>query len=939
MADIFLGGTIRPGTTDPVIDARDAIDGWRSVANAAARLALTAPYLRVGMIVVEQDTLDAYQLTVLSPVTWAPFSAGSGATFLWSAGKTWATLYAEIQAAGGFGTVWLERGAVTNITAGSWDTSRLDFRACSTIAVLTIDAGALLDGGPFLLLRLTDIILVVNDSITSPTNVKSARVVMQGGYIQYLHATNPMIYETAVQGVVFQLTDSGTFTTAGGPYARISAINSTVLFVRGSTTNTNPPNPPLVGLFDFTAAAIFTVYTDAENQHTVTPAIYTGSPGGFTRHRADLSLPPRTTAQLPVPSATNPGYAAWDTTKDRPVISNGAAYRNLAMQEGTYLWSAGKTWTQLWDEIQDGSGGFGTVYIPSGSLVTITGVGPYDLNGLKFVGLGARSELDFDPGVLVDAGATISLSFDNLLVFGQAPMMTPGAKRVAIQLYRSLFANFFGGAALFSTSDTQNEILAINSTVSCFADDGTDPLFNLTAPGARLINTAQGGGFDSQIPFIYSTNLFLGNAAASVATLVDALTMFDALKGTVGPIVESLGNQYGRLGLPNYTTAQLPTPSATRKGNVSFDTTANRPRYATATEIRSFNEGSYLWSLTKTWAQLWAEVQAGGGFGTIIVETDRFGTFRDVDIGSYDWTKIRFEGLPNSYGTTFGPLINLPAGVLLDAGDHVAIHGDQIVFLVFGTLMATGGSKRVVVDLSGGSRLFRVGDITIFDSSADDSYFNLLSSSIAGDGTTLPLFNLTSATAFCFVDILLNLSGVVIPDRCFGGVAGSSVGFSADNFGGSGLVSAALIAPTVAVTGQFVSFTWPTAFRPVMIPGFGKGTLGYNFSSQSYEHWDGTDWVPHLAEEQGAIKIANHTAKLNELVKCDPTAGGFTVTLPTVVGHTARITIKNKSGSANAILVAAAGGETIDGASPLSMVTPRQSVTLVSDGVSEWMVV
>lgn len=75
--DIFLGGTIRPGTTDPVIDARDAIDGLRSVANAAARLALTAPYLRKGMVVVDQDTLLAFQLTVLSPPTWAPFAGGS----------------------------------------------------------------------------------------------------------------------------------------------------------------------------------------------------------------------------------------------------------------------------------------------------------------------------------------------------------------------------------------------------------------------------------------------------------------------------------------------------------------------------------------------------------------------------------------------------------------------------------------------------------------------------------------------------------------------------------------------------------------------------------------------------------------------------------------------------------------------------------------------
>ena len=78
MGDIFLGGTVRPGTVDPITDARDAIDGWRSVSSAVARLAIPVTYLRKGMVVVDQDTLVPYQLTLLSPVTWVPLSIGGG---------------------------------------------------------------------------------------------------------------------------------------------------------------------------------------------------------------------------------------------------------------------------------------------------------------------------------------------------------------------------------------------------------------------------------------------------------------------------------------------------------------------------------------------------------------------------------------------------------------------------------------------------------------------------------------------------------------------------------------------------------------------------------------------------------------------------------------------------------------------------------------------
>ncbi len=81
-------GTIQ--TTDPttdtyaVIDPREGIDGWRSVANVAARNAIPALRRRKGMIVVTQNDLVAY---IYNGSTWDVFGGGSGggnpSTFSW----------------------------------------------------------------------------------------------------------------------------------------------------------------------------------------------------------------------------------------------------------------------------------------------------------------------------------------------------------------------------------------------------------------------------------------------------------------------------------------------------------------------------------------------------------------------------------------------------------------------------------------------------------------------------------------------------------------------------------------------------------------------------------------------------------------------------------------------------------------------------------------
>lgn len=97
--------------------------------------------------------------------------------------------------------------------------------------------------------------------------------------------------------------------------------------------------------------------------------------------------------------------------------------------------------------------------------------------------------------------------------------------------------------------------------------------------------------------------------------------------------------------------------------------------------------------------------------------------------------------------------------------------------------------------------------------------------------------------------------------------------------------------------------------------------------------WDG------LAVKVTDIKTAAYTARMGEVVRCNPTGGAFTVTLPTSAGAPGKVVIvKNASASATAITVDGAGSETIDGAATTSIAAGYGSLTLMSDGQGAWMV-
>ena len=86
--------------------------------------------------------------------------------------------------------------------------------------------------------------------------------------------------------------------------------------------------------------------------------------------------------------------------------------------------------------------------------------------------------------------------------------------------------------------------------------------------------------------------------------------------------------------------------------------------------------------------------------------------------------------------------------------------------------------------------------------------------------------------------------------------------------------------------------------------------------------------------------------QMGTIIRCDPTGGGFAVTLRPISGAAnpgsergRQIIVKNSSGSVNPITVTPSAGDTIDGAATFVITTARASITLVSDGVSNWEIV
>jgi hypothetical protein len=88
-----------------------------------------------------------------------------------------------------------------------------------------------------------------------------------------------------------------------------------------------------------------------------------------------------------------------------------------------------------------------------------------------------------------------------------------------------------------------------------------------------------------------------------------------------------------------------------------------------------------------------------------------------------------------------------------------------------------------------------------------------------------------------------------------------------------------------------------------------------------------------------AVKSATCTMTTADFaILGDANAVGFTITLPSAANAGMVVFIVKKDISGNNVRIAAAGGETIAGGSPINMYTPYQKTMLIADGVTTWYI-
>ncbi len=95
---------------------------------------------------------------------------------------------------------------------------------------------------------------------------------------------------------------------------------------------------------------------------------------------------------------------------------------------------------------------------------------------------------------------------------------------------------------------------------------------------------------------------------------------------------------------------------------------------------------------------------------------------------------------------------------------------------------------------------------------------------------------------------------------------------------------------------------------------------------------DGPQWIVT------PVKTTAYAAEAWDLVLCNPTAAGFTVTLPAPVSVPpgTSIQVKNVSASSNVITIATAGGANIDLAATTTLAFSLAGIQLTSDGATWW---
>ena len=116
---------------------------------------------------------------------------------------------------------------------------------------------------------------------------------------------------------------------------------------------------------------------------------------------------------------------------------------------------------------------------------------------------------------------------------------------------------------------------------------------------------------------------------------------------------------------------------------------------------------------------------------------------------------------------------------------------------------------------------------------------------------------------------------------------------------------------------------------------FGDNTSGDIGADDARDFIDSAIGTRYVSSEDGAVTLDRD----DEVVVCDGSVAGFTVTLPAASGYTHKVyTIIAKDVSSGNIVVDGDGAETIDGAATQTLDAAYESITIVCDG-TEWFII
>lgn len=91
------------------------------------------------------------------------------------------------------------------------------------------------------------------------------------------------------------------------------------------------------------------------------------------------------------------------------------------------------------------------------------------------------------------------------------------------------------------------------------------------------------------------------------------------------------------------------------------------------------------------------------------------------------------------------------------------------------------------------------------------------------------------------------------------------------------------------------------------------------------------------SSQNPVFKSSAYLAVANDLVLCDTSGGGFTVTLPlSAVNKGLSINVKKISSDHNTLTIATSGADTIDEGPAVSTYQPNTNVTFTGDGITNW---